>query len=52
MFAEHDIAIHPQDTAGGKTYSEVSALSRANPADANLAAQVQTLFRGETPRGC
>ena len=37
--------------AGGKTYSQVSDLSRANPTDTKLAGQVQTLFRGETLRG-
>lgn len=51
VFAEHYIAVHLADTADGKTYSEVSALSRANPQDAKLAGQVQTLFRGETLRG-
>ena len=51
VFANHYIAVHLQDTAGGKTYSEVSALSRQNPDDAKLAGQVQTLFRGETLRG-
>ena len=29
----------------------MSSLSRANPNDAKLAGQVQTLFRGETLRG-
>lgn len=33
------------------TYSEASAASRANPTDTKLAANVQTLFRGETLRG-
>jgi hypothetical protein len=50
-FANHYIAVHLKETAGGKTYSEVSALSRANPTDATLKAQVDTLFRGETLRG-
>jgi hypothetical protein len=51
VFANHYIAVHLADTAGGKTYSEVSALSRQNPDDEKLAGQVQTLFRGETLRG-
>ena len=38
-------------SAGGKTYSEVSELSRANPDDEELAGQVNTLFKGETLRG-
>src|SRR4051812_34075532 len=50
-YANEYIAVHLKETAGGKTYSEVSALSRANPNDQKLAGQVQTLFRGETLRG-
>ncbi len=50
-YADQFIKVHLQQTAGGKTYSEVSTLSRANPNDAKLAEQVQTLFRGETLRG-
>lgn len=44
-------AAHLKKTAGGKTYAEVSALSRQAPEDTKLAGQVQTLFRGETLRG-
>ena len=50
-YADQFIKVHLQEAAGGKTYSEVSTLSRANPNDAKLADQVQTLFRGETLRG-
>jgi hypothetical protein len=50
-YANHFIAVHLKETAGGKTYAEVSTLSRQNPNDAKLAGQVQTLFRGETLRG-
>ena len=50
-YANQYIKAHLAATADGKTYSEVSALSRANPTDTTLAAQVQTLFRGETLRG-
>jgi hypothetical protein len=50
-YADHFIAVHLQGIAGGKTYSEVSTLSRANPDNAELATQVQLLFRGETLRG-
>ena len=50
-YANEFIAIHLKGVADGKTYSEVSALSRANPEDTQLAGQVQTLFRGETLRG-
>jgi hypothetical protein len=50
-YANEYIKAHLQTTAGGKTYSEVSSLSRANPTDTELAGQVQSLFRGETLRG-
>jgi hypothetical protein len=50
-YADQFIKTHLAAAAGGKTYSEVSALSRANPTDEVLAGQVQTLFRGETLRG-
>ncbi|HEX9774381.1 MAG TPA: hypothetical protein VGB83_02205 [Actinomycetota bacterium] len=50
-YADHFIGVHLKDVADGKTYAEVSTLSRANPDDAVLAGQVQTLFRGETLRG-
>lgn len=50
-YADHFIAVHLKDVAGGKTYAEVSALARENPDDPELQAQVQTLFRGETLRG-
>ena len=39
------------EVAGGKTYSQLSTLSRQNPNDEALAGQVQTAFRGETLRG-
>jgi hypothetical protein len=50
-YAEQYIKAHLAETADGKTYSEVSSLSRANPDDEVLAGQVQSLFRGETLRG-
>ena len=50
-YADHFIAVHIKEMTGGKTYSELSTASRANPDDAELAAQVQTVFRGETLRG-
>ena len=50
-YANHFIAVHLREIGGGKTYSQVSALSLANPKDAKLAGEVQTLFRGETLRG-
>jgi hypothetical protein len=51
VYADHFIGAHLKGVADGKTYAEVSTLSRANPDDEALAAQVQTLFRGETLRG-
>ena len=51
VFANHYIGVHLRETAGGKTYSEMSALSRANPDNTEMAAQVNTLFKGETLRG-
>lgn len=64
-YADHYIGVHVKGIAGGKTYSEVSgaalgasAASKADPQNAELAAQAatlmgqrQTLFMGETLRG-
>jgi len=50
-YANQYIAAHLKAVAGGKTYSEASAASRADPTNTQLAGQVQTLFRGETLRG-
>ena len=51
VFADHFIAVHLRAIGGGKTYSELSAAAIADPANAKLAGQVQTVFRGETLRG-
>jgi hypothetical protein len=50
-YADQFIKVHLEGIANGKTYSEVSEASRADPKNAELEAQVQTLFRGETLRG-
>ena len=50
-YADHFIAVHLVKIGGGKTYAELSAASLAQPHNAALAAQVQTVFRGETLRG-
>ena len=50
-FADHYIAVHLNEATNGRTYSELSTASRANPSDATLAGLVQTSFRGETLRG-
>lgn len=51
VFANHYIAVHLEKIGGGKTYSELSAASLADPSNTKLAGQVQTVFRGETLRG-
>ena len=50
-YANHFIAVHLREAAGGKTYAQVSSQALQNPNDTKLAGQVQTLFRGETLRG-
>jgi hypothetical protein len=50
-YADGFIGRHLAGIANGQTYSQVSAASLANPKDATLAGQVNTLFRGETLRG-
>jgi hypothetical protein len=51
VYANNFIDVHLKEVAGGQTYSQVSTAAQANPQDAKLAAEVQTLFRGETLRG-
>jgi hypothetical protein len=51
VYADHFIANHLKEIGGGKTYAQLSEVSLANPKNAALAAQVQTVFRGETLRG-
>jgi hypothetical protein len=50
-YANGFIGRHLQSVAGGLTYSQVSAKAQANPTDAKLASQVNTLFKGEMLRG-
>src|SRR5215475_8683946 len=50
-YADHFIAVHLQEVADGKTYAQVSALAQADPTNATLQGQVNTLFKGETLRG-
>jgi hypothetical protein len=50
-YADHFIAVHLSEVAGGKTYSQVSAEAQADPTSTVLAAQVDTLFKGTTLRG-
>jgi hypothetical protein len=51
VYADHFIANHLKKIGGGQTYAQLSGKAQANPDDAKLAAQVQTMFRGETLRG-
>jgi len=50
-YANHFIAVHLSEVAGGKTYAQVSAAAMADPTNTKLAAQVETLFKGTTLRG-
>lgn len=50
-YANGFIGRHLYKVAGGKTYSEVSALAMKDPTNANLQKQKATLFQGETLRG-
>ncbi|MFW5472101.1 hypothetical protein ACOCJ5_02220 [Knoellia sp. CPCC 206450] len=50
-YADHFIKVHLDASTGGKTYSELSTISRANPDDEKAAGLVQLAFRGETLRG-
>jgi hypothetical protein len=50
-YANHFIAVHLSEMPYGGVYSKVSAASRANPKNAALAAEVDTVFKGTTLRG-
>ena len=50
-YADHFIGVHLVKIGGGKTYSQLSEASLAAPKNTALAAQVQTIFRGQTLRG-
>jgi hypothetical protein len=49
-YADHFIAVHIASMGGGKTYSQLSAESLAQPKNTALAATVNTVFKGETLR--
>jgi hypothetical protein len=51
VYADHFIDNHLKVIGGGKTYAQLSAESIAQPGNAKLAAQVNTVFKGETLRG-
>ena len=49
-YADHFIAVHIANMGGGKTYSQLSAESQAQPNNTQLANTVNTVFKGETLR--
>ncbi len=51
VYADHFIANHLKVIGGGKTYAQLSAEAQLQPKNAALAAQVATVFKGETLRG-
>ena len=50
-YADHFIGVHLSEVAGGKTYAQVSAAALADPKNATLQGQADTLFKGTTLRG-
>ena len=51
IFANDIIAVDTLAISGGKTYSELSAVSLADPSNTGLANQVELVFRRDTLRG-
>lgn len=51
VYADNFIAYHLTKIADGQTYSQVSAAATANPNNAKLKQEQQTLFQGQTLRG-
>ncbi len=49
-YADHFIAVHIANMAGGKTYSQLSAEAMAAPNNTQLASTVATVFKGESLR--
>ncbi|HUC22698.1 MAG TPA: hypothetical protein VMA73_08325 [Streptosporangiaceae bacterium] len=49
-YADHFIAQHVTDMAGGKTYSQLSAEAMTQPNNTQLQGLVATVFKGETLR--
>jgi hypothetical protein len=50
-YADHFIAVHLKEVAGGQTYAQLSTKAQADPTNTVLAGQVATMFKGETLRG-
>lgn len=51
IFADKIIAVDTLAISGGKTYSQLSSASLADPSNKALANQVELVFRGDTLRG-
>lgn len=51
VYADVFIANHLVGAGGGKTYAQLSTEAQADPTNTALAAQVNTMFKGETLRG-
>jgi hypothetical protein len=49
-YADHFIAVHISEMGAGKTYSQLSTESLAQPTNTKLATTVNTVFKGETLR--
>ena len=49
-YADHFIAVHIANMTGGKTYSQLSEQALAQPNNTKLAAEVDTVFKGEALR--
>lgn len=49
-YADHFIGVHLKEIGGGLTYSQLSAKAMAQPNNAKLAGQVETVFKGTTLR--
>src|SRR6202012_2768906 len=49
-YPDHFIAVHISNMSGGKTYSQLSTASLAQPNNTQLAGLVSTVFKGETLR--
>lgn len=50
-YANNFIAVHLNEIGGGKTYSQLSAASLADPSNTALAGKVETVFKGTMLRG-
>lgn len=51
VYADHFIAVHLSEVAGGKTYAQLSSEAQSQPNNTKLAGEVNTLFKGEALRG-